>query len=185
MGSVNVDTKDLDRIIRNVTDVKNMLTLSKGLTPNLKKALDNVGKRILETIKKETPVGDETRPDFHVNSKFHQGQKHLRDMWKWKLEVKGTKLDGFAYVDTKGANNLIDLLEAGSPRHTITARPGSVLRFYVRSGSGWDLAYSKSVDHPGFRANKFTDRAQDKSKIHIEKLSGEIQKEINRLLLRK
>ena len=185
MSSVNIDTKDLDRIIRNVTDVQSMLTFSKGLTPNLKKALDDVGKRMLETLKKETPVGDETKPDFHENSQFHKDRTHLRDAWKWKLDIKGTKLDGFAYVEPKGLNNLVDLLEAGSPRHTISARPGSVLKFYVRSGGGWDLAYSHSIDHPGFRANKFTDLAQDKSEIHIEKLSHKIQNEIARVLLKK
>lgn len=185
MSNVNVDTKDLDRMIQNITNVKDMLTFSKGTTPNLQKALDDVGKKILATIKKETPIGDETRPDFHENSQFHADQTHLKDMWKWKLEIKGTKLDGFAYVVSKGANNLIDLLEAGSPRHIISARSGSVLKFYVKSGSGWDLAYSKSVDHPGFKANKFTDRAQDKSRVHIKKLSVAVQKEINRLLLRK
>jgi len=185
MSSVNVDVTALDKMIRNITDVQTMLTFSKGIPPQLKPALDEVGKKILETIKKETPVGDETRPDFHENSQFHTGQTHLRDMWKWKLEVKGTKLDGFAYVGSKKANDLIDLLEAGSPRHIIKAKPGSVLRFYVRGGTGWDLAYSKSVDHPGFRANKFTDRAQDKSKVYIEKLSGVVQQEMNKLLLRK
>jgi len=185
MSHVNVDTKDLDRVIKNITKVQTMITFSKGISPNLQKAFDDVGKKILDTIEKETPVGDETRPDFHENSQFHTNKTHLRDAWKWKLEIRGLKLDGFAFVTSKNLNNLIDLLEAGSPRHTISARPGSVLKFYVRSGSGWDLAYSKSVDHPGFKANKFTDRAQSKSKVHIGKLSITIQKEINRIILGK
>jgi hypothetical protein len=185
MSSVNVNVKDLDRIIRNITDIRDALTFSRGISFGIKATLDRIGSKILETLKKETPVGDETRPDFHQDSQFHTSKTHLRDMWKWKVEVKGTKLEGFAYVSSEKLNNLIDLLEAGSPRHTIRASAGGVLRFYIKRGAEWELAYANSVDHPGFNANKFTDRAQDKSQIHIEKLASSIQQEVNRLIKRK
>jgi hypothetical protein len=182
MGGVRVDTSEFDALIRKVNSVKSLM--SGSVSSPLKAKLDEVGNRILEILAKETPVADSSNPDFHKNSKFYTDSTHLKDSWKWKLEVKGTVLEGFAFVPTK-LDDLVDLLESGSPRHPIKAGPGGVLRFYVRRGGGWELAYAKSVDHPGFKANKFIERAAIKAEKHIERLVDAFQIEVNRIIVGK
>lgn len=182
MGGVTVDTSELDKLIGKVRSVKNIM--SGSITPPIKAELDRVGEAIIKVLMGETPVADSSNPDFHKNSKFYTDSTHLKDSWKWELQVKGMILEGFAFVPTR-LDDLVDLLESGSPRHPIQAGPGGVLRFYVRRSGGWELAYAKSVDHPGFKANKFIERAAIKSEKHIERLANVFQLEVNKIILRK
>jgi hypothetical protein len=184
MAKVTVDTKALDRVIANLKRVGAILPGgSSGLPPVMKKALDNVGAKILKAVHDETPVSDDTRPDYHENSQFQKDKTHLKDSWKWRLKVNGAIVEGYAHVTKGTLDDLIDLLEAGSPSHSITAKPGSVLRFYVRSGGSWEVAYTKVVlDHPGFQANKFTQRAQHKANVYVKELVSVMQSEINSII---
>jgi len=183
MASVTVDTSGLDVMIGRMKKVRGIVSGKSGLSSNFKNALDRVGVKILEEVRKETPVGDSTVPGFHDNSQFHTDKTHLRDSWRWKLKVEGSIIEGYAHVTTGKLDDLIDLLEAGSPRHPIRARAGSVLRFYTKKGAGWEMVYTKFVDHPGFSPNKFTKRAQDKSDIYIKELVSVLQREINAIIL--
>jgi hypothetical protein len=168
MVSINVDTSGLDEMIKRLQKAKGLV--SGGLTPTFKKALDEIGEKILDEVRRETPVGDDTRPDFHGSSQFHNDKTHLRDSWRWKLVVKGSVVEGFAHVTTSKFEDLVDLIEAGAPR---------------QKGAGWELVYTKSVDHPGFPPNKFTKRAQDKSDVHIRELVSILSSELNRIILGK
>jgi len=183
MANVKVDTSGIDKLTRRMRVVQSIA--SGLLTASIRAGLDEIGVKIVAELQKESPVADSSKPDFHKNSKFYTDATHLRDSWKWKLNVKGTIIEGFAYVPQR-LENLVDLLQAGSPRHPIPAKPGGVLSFYVRSGGGWELVYAKYIaDHPGFRPNKFVDRARIKSEKHIAGVRKIFQDEINRIMVGK
>jgi len=183
VSKVKLDLKVLDKVIKRIERIQSLLSLKGGFTLDFRKALDEVGEQILKNIKAETPVGDDTRPDFHEGSQFYSDKKHLRDAWKWKLETKGTKIEGFIFVDPDKLNDLVDLIEEGSFPHLITAKAGSVLKFYVREGSGWKEVFTQSVNHPGFKANKFVERARLKSSVCIKRLVPAFQREMNKVIL--
>jgi hypothetical protein len=187
MAKVIVDTTSLDKMVGKLRAISSMFPGGAGgLSSTFKSALDAVGAKILKDVITETPVSDPIRPDFHENSQFHRDKTHLKDSWRWKLKIQGSVVEGFAHVTHGKLDDLIDLLEAGSPRHSIEAKPGSVLRFYVRKGGSWEMVYSKFVvDHPGFSANKFTERAQHKVGIHVKELVSVMQSDINRIILGK
>jgi len=183
MPKITVDTSDLDKMIKNIQVIGGMLPGGRGrISPALMRALDKIGKKILEDVRKETPIGDSTRPDFHKLSQFHKGKTHLKDSWRWKLKIKGVIVEGYTHVNSSKLDDLVDLLEAGSPSHPIRSKTGSVLRFYTRKSGGWEKVYTKEIEHPGFLANKFTDRAQHKADIYVEELVRVLQSEINRII---
>lgn len=184
MPKITVDTSEIDKMITNIKRVQTMFPGGRGRTsPALMRAFDKIGKKILADVRKETPVGDSTRPDFHATSQFHKGKAHLKDSWKWKLKTKGVIVEGYTHVTSSKLDDLVDLLEAGSPSHPIRPKTGSVLRFYKREGGTWKKVYAKFVpEHPGFPANKFTDRAQHKADIYVEELVTVLQSEINRII---
>ena len=110
----------------------------------------------------------------------------MKNSWKWKIKTAGTIIEGYAHADTNKLDDLIDLLEAGSPSHSIEAKPGGVLRFYVREGGSWKLAHAKFIArHPGFQPNKFTERAQSKADEIVQELIPVLQSEINAIILGK
>lgn len=185
--AVKVDVKELDNIINRIKKLQGVLPGSKGgISAPLKKSIELVGKKILEILKKETPVSDPSRPDYHENSEFHKDKTPLKNSWKWKVKHKGAVIEGFAFVTPGKLDNLVDLLEAGSPKHPIAPVAGGVLRFYARKGGGWEEVYSRKViNHPGFPPNKFIDRAKVKSKVYITELRDAVQSEINSILLGK
>ena len=186
--AVKVDIKDLDSVITRINNLKSALPGGKDgtLTGSFKNAMDVVGEKILSILKVETPTSDPARPDYHENSEFHTDKTPLKNSWKWKVNFKGSVIEGFAFMTPGKLDNLVDLLEAGSPRHSIAPVSGGVLRFYVRSGGGWSQVYSRGVvDHPGFSPNKFIERARTKSKAHIMKLRNTVQGEINNIILGK
>jgi hypothetical protein len=187
MAIVKVDVSAIDNMIAKMKQVGNMIPGGAGgLSPVFKSALDSIGDKILKAVITETPVGDATRPDFHEGSAFHTDRTQLKDSWRWKLKISGSLVEGYVHVTHGKLNDLIDLLEAGSPSHPITAKPGSVLRFYTRKGGGWEKAYAKFVPrHPGFPANKFTDRAQNKADVYVKELVTVMQNEINAIILGK
>ena len=185
MATVKVDTTGIDSLINKLQRVSNIFPGAGTLSPILKSTLDRIGDKILKDVQKETPVGDSTNPGFHEGSQFHTDKTHLRDSWRWKLKIRGVLVEGYTHVTTDKLDDLIDLLEAGSPRHSIVAKPGSVLRFYARKGGGWETVYTKVVDHPGFPANKFTDKAQHKVDTYIKELVSVLQSEINHIILRR
>lgn len=186
MAKITVDTSEIDKMIKNIKRVQTMLLGGRGrISPVLKRAFDKIGEKILADVIKETPVGDSTRPDFHETSQFHEGRTHLKDSWKWKLKIKGAVVEGYTHVVSRKLDNLVDLLEAGSPSHPIRPKSGSVLRFYTKSSGGWEEVYTKEIvdpEHPGFPANKFTDRAQHKADEYVEELVTVLQSEINRII---
>jgi len=185
MSKVKVDTKGIDTLIRKVNKIKSFLTFRTSESTEFRKYLDIIGKKILSITKKETPVGDASSPGYHIRSQFHTDKKHLRDAWEWSLTIKGTIIEGFVLLKSKKLNDLVNLLVAGSPPHTISSTGEGVLTFYVRVGGGWEKVYSKSVNHPGFSANLFIERAKLKSEVHIKKISSVVQNEINKIMLGK
>lgn len=186
--AVHVDIKELEDVIGRIKTLQIALPGGKGgeLTGSFKKAIDTVGNKILAILKKETPVSDASRPDYHENSEFHKDKTHLRDSWKWKVNYKGSIIEGFAFVTPGKLDDLVDLLGAGSPKHPISSSSGGVLRFYTRKGGGWEQVYARNVpEHPGFSPNKFIDKAKEKSKVHVTELRNAVQSEINNIILGK
>jgi len=172
MAKLNINTERMDDLINGLKKASDVISIK-----NLKPRLETLFKASLEVLKKETPVSDASRPDWHKNARFSRGSKHLRDHWKYNVEVEGTsKLSGDILLDDDSLWDLVNLLEAGSPPHRIPAQGSAVLKFYKRAGSGWNLRFAMNVIHPGFKANRFTDRA---FKIH-EKKSKTLQVEIEK-----
>jgi len=71
-------------------------------------------------------------------------------------------------------DDLVDLLESDSPPHLIEAKAGSLLRFFVKDGGGWSEVYTRRVNHPGHRANKFIERAESR----VDKLKTKVVSDI-------
>ena len=185
MARLIIKTPGLESLIKNIRNVQRIMPggpVGKAVSGLLKRTLDDVGKKVIKTLQEETPVGDPSSPGYHVNSQFHKSAERLKDSWKWELKMKGSVIEGSARVKSKKLNNLVDLLQAGSPPHRIAPKTGSTLRFYVREGGGWKEVYKKAVSHPGFVPNRFVDRSKEKVEKYVGSIIDAVNKDFNRII---
>jgi hypothetical protein len=172
MAKFTINSERIDELILGITKAKDVIS-----TKSLKPKMEKLFKSTLEILKKETPKSDAARPDWHTNSKFSRGDKHLKDHWKYKIETKGTTvISGEIVLDDESLWDLVNLLEAGSRPHRIPTQGRTLLKFYKRVGSSWELRFAMHVTHPGFKANRFTDRTF----IQHEKITKLLQVKIEK-----
>jgi len=174
MAKLNIDG-NLNNILSKIAKIKEFLS-----TDNLGNKIDKVLAVSQEELKRETPIGI-TTPDGHINN-FTGDSTHLKDHWVRKVTWNATTIIGIIKLDNPKLEELVKLLEDGSPKHLITPKNTKFLKFYVKRGGSWVTVFSKGHTHPGFKSNKFTDRAEVKHKKIADKFSEDISKALSRLI---
>jgi hypothetical protein len=100
------------------------------------------------------------------HSRTKQGFTHRTGKTKAATLGKVVRRKGKVIVRLENGRKHAAVLEKGSKAHTITARPGGMLRFTV----GGQLMFRRSVKHPGTRAYTFLSRGRDFASEQFERI---------------